>query len=242
MNTIDKSQAIANQRKETSMSAPSIAEPTIGPVTPVSSQHWTLSRSLLTIGAAGPIVFLAVATLAGLLDPSYNMAGQAMSELALGPNGWLMTANFFVFGLAIIAFAIGFFRGLPRGSWVATGLLVISGIGIFASGIFPADLKGAPETDTGGLHNMLFLVVFLALIISYNFSALALRKLAGWRGHTWATALMPVVVFGLLFVLIGFGSDIGDPLYAVGGLIQRALIAVAFGWMTVTGARLLRAS
>ena len=53
---------------------------------------------------------------------------------------------------------------------------------------------------------------------------------------------MPIIVFGLLFVLIGFGSDIGAPLYAIGGLIQRALIAVAFGWMTVTGRRLLRAS
>lgn len=48
---------------------------------------------------------------------------------------------------------------------------------------------------------------------------------------------MPIIVLDLLFVLIGFGSDIGDPLYAVGGLIQRALIAVAFGWMTVTGGR-----
>ena len=118
MHTIDKSQAIANQRKETSMSTPSIAESTIGPVKPVSSQRSTLSRSLLTIGAAGPIVFLAVATLTGLLDPSYNMAGQAMSELALGPNGWLMTANFFVFGLAIIAFAIGFFRVVVVGRMV----------------------------------------------------------------------------------------------------------------------------
>ena len=152
-----------------------------------------------------------------------------------------MTANFFVFGLAIIAFAIGFFRSLPRGSWVGSALLVICGLGIFASGIFPTDLKGAPETDAGGLHNLLFLVVFLALIISYIFSALALRRLAGWRAHTWATALMPIVVFGLLFVLIGFGSDVGDPLYAIGGLIQRALLAVAFGWMSVIGGGLLRA-
>jgi hypothetical membrane protein len=224
------------------MSMSPTAEPAIGQATSATPQRWTLTRSLLAIGAAGPIVFLAIATLTGLLDPNYDMASQAMSELALGPNGWLMTANFFVFGLAIIAFAIGFFRSLPRGSWVGSALLLISGLGIFASGIFPADLKGAPETDTGGLHNLLFLVVFLALIISYIFSALALRKLSGWRAYAWATALMPIIVFGLLFVLIGFGSDIGDPLYAVGGLIQRALLAVAFGWMSITAARLLRAA
>jgi hypothetical membrane protein len=196
---------------------------------------------LLAIGAAGPIMFLAIAILAGLLDPNYNMASHAISELAVGPNGWLMTANFFIFGLAIIAFAIGLFRSLPRGSWVGSTLLVICGVGMVASGIFPTDLPGTPETDTGNLHNLLFLVIFLALIVSYIFSALSFRKIAHWRGLMWATAGMPVIVFGLLFLLIGFSSDIGDPLYAIGGLIQRLLIAVAFGWMTVTGWRRLRA-
>ncbi|MBC8077337.1 MAG: DUF998 domain-containing protein [Chloroflexales bacterium] len=203
-----------------------------------ATQPWTLSRILLTIGAAGPIVFLGVATLAGLLAPGYDMRTQPISELAVGPNGWLQTANFYIFGLAIIAFALGLFRSLPRGSWVGTGLLIIAGLGIIGSGVFPTDLKGAPETDAGGLHNLLFLVLFLALIVSYIFSALSFRKLAGWRAYTWATALMPLVVFGLLFVYVGFGSDVGDPLYAVSGLIQRLLLAVAFGWMSVTGWRL----
>jgi hypothetical protein len=48
-----------------------------------------------------------------------------------------------------------------------------------------------------------------------------------------------VVVFGLLFVFVAFGSDPGDPLYSVAGLLQRALIAVAFGWISLTGWRLL---
>ncbi len=204
----------------------------------VASQGWTLNRALLTIGGAGPILFLALATLNGLITPGYDMQKQAISELALGQNGWLQTANFFMFGLTIIAFAIGLFRSLPRGSWVGATLLIISGLGIVASGIFPTDLKGAPETDTGGLHNLLFLLVFLMLIISYVFWALSFRRLAGWRAYTWFTAFMPVLVFGLLFVLIGFSSDIGDPLYAVGGLIQRLLLAVAFGWMTLTAWRL----
>jgi len=51
---------------------------------------------------------------------------------------------------------------------------------------------------------------------------------------------MPSVVFGLVVVYGVLGSDPGDPLYGVSGLMQRALIAVAFDWITVTGWRLMR--
>jgi hypothetical membrane protein len=200
---------------------------------------WTPSRILLAIGAAGPIIFLGVATLVGLLAPGYDIMTQTVSDLAVGPNGWLMTAGFFVFGLSIIAFALGLYSSLSRGSRVGTLLLVIVGLGIFASGLFPTDLKGAPETDTGGIHNMLFLVVFLALIVSYIFSALALGKQAGWRVYARYTALMPVIVFGVLAVFITMGSDPGDPFFSIAGLIQRALLAIAFGWITLTARRLL---
>jgi hypothetical membrane protein len=163
-----------------------------------------------------------------------------MSDLAVGPNGWLMTINFFAFGLTIIAFAFGFYGSLSRGSRVGTLLLVIVGLAIFGAGIFPTDLKGAPETEAGGLHNLLFLVMMLALILSYCFSALALRRQAGWRAYARYTALMPVLVFALLAVFIIMGSDPGDPLYSIAGIIQRALLGLAFGWISVTAGRLLR--
>jgi hypothetical protein len=101
-----------------------------------------------------------------------------------------MTAGFFVFGLSIIALALGLYRSLSRGSRVGTLLLVIVGLAIFASGLFPTDLQGATTTDTGGIHNMLFLVIFLALIVSYIFARLEIEiegpfgwaeKLPTWR-------------------------------------------------------------
>jgi hypothetical protein len=39
--------------------------------------------------------------------------------------------------------------------------------------------------------------------------------------------------------LLVFVAFAGDPLHAVGGFVQRALLAVAFGWITLTGWRLL---
>ena len=205
-----------------------------------------LAARLIAFGTAGPVVFLVVATLLGLIQPGYDMASSAISELALGPLGWVQTANFYLTGLSFIAFAFGLYLYLGHRSRVARALpcalLVLSGIGLIISGIFPTDAPGAPETGTGALHNLAFLVTLFPLILTYPLAALLLRREPGFRAHALVTALMPLVVFGLMFVFVGFGSEAGDPLYGVGGLVQRALIVVAFGWITVTGWRLLARS
>ena len=205
----------------------------------------------MALGAAGPVLFLAVAALLGLLDPRYDAMSQPMSELVLGPLGWAQTASFYATGLSFVAFALGFAlafrRLLPRRSPAArallglTGILIsISGAGLVISGVFPTDPSGGPQTGTGVLHDLAFLIVLLPLILAYLSAALAMRKVSGWGRHALATALMPVAVFGLMFVFVAFAGDPGDPLYAVGGLVQRTLLVVAFGWITVTGWRLLR--
>ena len=211
----------------------------------------TPTRVLVALGAAGPVLFLAVAALLGLVDPRYDAASQPMSELVLGPLGWAQTASFYATGISFVAFAVGFAlafgRRLPPRSPAAraliglTGILIaISGAGLVISGVFPTDPSGGPQTGTGAIHDLAFLVVLLPLILAYPMAALAMRKAAGWGRYALATALMPVVVFGLTFVFVAFAGDPGDPLHAVGGLLQRALLAVAFGWITLTGWRLLR--
>jgi hypothetical protein len=161
----------------------------------------------------------------------------------------MQTASFYATGLCFVAFgfAVVFSRRLPRRSLVArvligmvSVLIAISGAGLLMAGAFPTDPLGGPQTETGALHDLAFLVAFLPLILAYPLAALALHKVAGWGRYALATALIPVAVFGLMFVFVAFASDPGDPLYAIGGLVQRALIAVVFGWITMTGWRLLR--
>jgi hypothetical membrane protein len=128
---------------------PAQARPTTSAAHP-----WTLTRVLLAIGGAGPLLFPALATLAALVAPGYSMLTQPVSELALGPTGWIQSANFYLAGLAIIAFAVGMFRSLPRPSWVATVLLVISGAGMVAAGIFPCDPKGQAPCGCGAFLSL----------------------------------------------------------------------------------------
>ena len=45
----------------------------------------TLNRALLTLGAAGPVLFLIVSTLLGMLDSDFDVMTEPVSALAWGP-------------------------------------------------------------------------------------------------------------------------------------------------------------
>jgi hypothetical protein len=86
-------------------------------------------RPLAIVGATGPLAFLAVATLGGALTPGYNPLTDTISAIALGPIGWLQTANFYAFGASVIAFGLALrLRFASDARMAASGwLLAISG-------------------------------------------------------------------------------------------------------------------
>src|SRR3954454_4027216 len=132
-------------------------------------------RALATAGVAGPVVFLAVSLLAGLLKPGYDLRSQSISELAVGAYGWLQTANFFVLGAAMIAAAVALGLAAAPRSRGAVALLGAAGAGMVAVGFCPDDLAGAAPTPAGATHDALSLAVFLALIAAAALHGRALR-------------------------------------------------------------------
>ena len=92
------------------------------------------------------------------------------------------------------------------------------------------------------IHGMAFFWTFIPLPTAYALAALRLKVERGWGTHAVYSAAMPSVVFGLVVVYGVLGSDPGDPLFSVGGILNRVLIALSFGWVTITAARLLRST
>jgi hypothetical membrane protein len=195
-------------------------------------------RALATAGAAGPVVFLVVSLLAGLLKPGYDAREQSVSELAVGDYGWLQTANFFALGAAMIAAALALALA-GRAPRSAVALLASAGAGMVAVGLFPTDLAGAPPTAHGAAHNTLSLGIFLALIAASALHGRALRRAATERRLARYSTLTAAGVFTLFAVFAVFAGDVGDPLHAVSGLLERVFLAAAFGWVTVVSLRLL---
>jgi hypothetical membrane protein len=209
--------------------------------TDADTPGWTLNKVLLGLGAIGPVLFLAVATLLGMLDPRFDVMTEPVSALAWGPLGWVQTANFYALGAATVAFAVGLYRDLEgRGRLGAAILLSISGLALIVAGIFKGTPPGAEPTPSGLIHGMAFFWTFIPLPTAYALTALRLKVERGWGAHAVYAAAMPSAVFGLVVIYGVLGSDPGDPLFPVGGILNRVLIALAFGWVTITAARLVK--
>jgi hypothetical membrane protein len=136
----------------------------------VDTPGWTLNKVLLGLGAIGPVLFLAVATLLGMLDPRFDVMTEPVSALAWGPLGWVQTANFYALGAATVAFAVGLYRDLEgRGRLGAAILLSISGLALIVAGIFKGTPPGAEPTPSGLIHGMAFFWTFIPLPTVYAF-------------------------------------------------------------------------
>ena len=174
-------------------------------------------------GLVAPPIFIGVWILAGLLDPHYSFLTGHGSDLATGSMGWLMTANFILTGLLLVAFGSFLVRS---GSRVLGSLALVVGVTLVLSGVFAEDGSGAVATTHGQVHNLAFVLLFLAIFIAALYSGI--RGRGGWRVHALLTALtIPVALAAFILV----ASDPSDPLYPVGGLLQLGLVVVAFAWL-----------
>jgi hypothetical membrane protein len=203
-------------------------------------QRSVLQRAPLAAGIVGPILFIAVFTVAGWLRPRYSATAEAVSDLGVGEAAWIQNANFFVFGALLLAFATGFRRAMSgvvgrRASTVAAVMIATTGIGLAAGGAFPA----APPTE--GLHFLVgFLLTVVSAIATTFYVGRRLRGTEGWqrvaRYSMWSgIGALALVAFS--FVALNPASPLED--MGIGGLIERLLVIEVFAWHAGMGWRLL---
>ena len=191
---------------------------------------------LVLAGVVGPLLFVLVFTLDGWWSPGYSPLSQSVSSLGTTEtSAWIQNANFVVFGLLLITFAVGFSQlmrevvGKER-VWMSTLLFILSGAGLVNDGFFTQD---AVTTLHGLLHALGFLVIFASLIVALLLIGRQLRTITAWRGFGWYSTITGL----LTLVVLVLSAVLADPLQMT-GLFQRILVVVAFGWFVVMGCRL----
>jgi hypothetical membrane protein len=92
---------------------------------------------LAIAGMIGPVLFITLVILHGMLQPDYNHIAMPISALAAWPAGWMQNLNFFMFGTLMAAFIIGMNGAIrpTRFGLVGVALLLASCVGIWIAGL-----------------------------------------------------------------------------------------------------------
>lgn len=206
-----------------------------------NEQHCILLRLCLWAGIIAPVFFAAVFTIAGFLHPGYSAFGQMISNLgAAQPFAWLQNTNFFISGLLLITFAIGFSQSMRsvinrRRLIVSSMLLGLAGVGLANEAFCVTDLPGQATTLHGVLHIVGFLVLFSSLIVAQILIGRQLLKSPACRVLGWYSIATGIATLALILLFFFTGHSI--PQYV--GLLNRIFVIVAFAWYVVMGWRLL---
>jgi hypothetical protein len=208
------------------------------------------ARGLLRCGLwAGP-VFAATFLAEGAVRDGYRPLRHPVSSLALGPRGWVQTANFAVTGALCLAGAAGLRLAgdRPAGSRTGPAMIAAAGAGLIGSAAFRTDPVGGYPPGTPGLparpsragtaHNLAAVPVFLGLP-----AAAACYGWANWRAGRpgfAACCAAAAVTMPVTMALAGAGFGQSSRLGGYGGLFQRAGIISGFAWLTAVSARALQ--
>ena len=204
------------------------------------------TRRLLRCGVwAGP-VFAATFLVEGAVRDGYHPLRHPVSSLALGPRGWIQTANFAVTGVLCLAGAAGL---RLAGGRTGPAMVAAAGAGLIGSAMFRTDPVGGYPPGTpdmpatfsraGTAHNLAAVPIFFGLPAAaacYGWRSWRAGQPPGFAVYCAATAVtMPVTM-----TLAGAGFGQSSRLGRYGGLFQRASIIAGFAWLTAVSARALQ--
>lgn len=214
-----------------------------GPVDDLVEERATPGTSLLAwAGIVGPILF--TVTFLGqelFRRGEYSPIAETVSALEAGPNGWVQQANFVVFGLLTIAFAIGLHRGIrpTRAGIVGPAMLFVSGIGLLLAAVFPLREDAAGVTYDPGGHMVAGLMFFFTSAAGLIVLSRRVARDPRWRGLATYTLVSGGVALAGFVAMGQLVMPDDAPLHEYAGLAQRLLIIlVLFPCRTALALRL----
>jgi hypothetical protein len=212
------------------------------------SGRWT--RGLLSCGLAAGPAFITTFLVEGATRFGYRPSRHPVSSLALGPRGWVQTANFAVTGTLVLAGAAGLERaGDPALSTRAGRALIgAAGAALIGAAVFATDPvsgypPGTPDalispTRTGMMHNLAAVPVFLGLPAAAFTSSWQSVRTGHRRFGLYCVATAMTMLATTALAGAGFGQ--APRLVNLAGSFQRASIVTGFGWLTALSAQALK--
>jgi hypothetical protein len=196
-------------------------------------------RLAAVAGMTAPVIFVTVFTVEGALRSGYHPVSMFVSELSLGPRGWVQIANFLITGALLVVFGRA---AAPRlGGGAGPILLQIIGVSLMASGPFVTDPSALFDQHTvhGLVHGVFGAVVFSLAPASCLVFSRRFRRDPAWRGlASWSLTVGVALVVGVIVLKVA--QQPGSVLFAGRGVVQRVVLVTFMGWLFTVAARLPR--
>lgn len=189
-------------------------------------------------GMIGSALFVAVFTVEDWLRPGYHWRSTFISELSIGPRGWIQIINFIVLGTLFLVFTWGVAAEFREGKASKAGpiLLAIIGFSFLVSGPLVTDLAGTPRDQMslhGILHGIFGALVFSLSPISCFVFWRRFREEPNWK-HLQGWTLTAGIITTAAVVLLSAATKttvIPNALTPWNGLIQRLVIIPYLIWI-----------
>jgi uncharacterized protein DUF998 len=208
----------------------------------VSSRSTSAASALLLCGAiAGPLFILTV-LIQDLTRTGFDPRVHLLSQLALGPWGWVQVANFTLAGALNLLYAAGLWstEHRRRSGAVASVLLGVFGLSLILVGIFRTDPAHGfpPGAATPSQPTIPAVIHALGALLTFGSLAAAIETLSQvHRGRGERSLAAYCLISGILL-----------PVLFVSGMSHQTLmgpalqVAVLIGWTapSLTAARLRR--
>ena len=190
-------------------------------------------------GVIGPVVFVGLVVLGGLLYEGYSHTSQKISELggAGAEYATVQNLNFIMLGVAVIGFAWALARVLGPPYWGPALIGVFGLSSSIANGLLPCDAGCQGATTVGLLHNVTGVIGFVAAIVGMFVLASRWRDDPYWRSHV---AYTRGSAFAAIAGLVWFIATQALDVQGLAGVAQRFFVGVLLLWIVTTAARLTR--
>ncbi len=189
-------------------------------------------------GFTGPLIISGLTVILGSLYPGYSHISQTISVLGAvdAPHKIIMNTLGFIFlGSLIVIFAMGIEQGIDRKGilWIGPALIIISGITLAMTGVFPGDPQNIDVTWRGTTHSVFAFITAISFATAPIF--IGARQ---WWDIRWKRYVVYSEVTGIVTLLLSLISSL-DVMEPQAGLFQRISMGVPMIWMMVMSVRLL---
>jgi hypothetical protein len=208
------------------------------------------SRFFGSCVVAGAILVLILVVALHLLRPDYNPLRNFLSEYAVGPFGFLLTAAVYVLAATFLMLLVGLRlsvrpSAILTASCVLLGVVIISlcGVAVFPIHFVVIPLDGSPPNRAAVLAALTWTDIIHGLssaLFFASFFAVSLTLPSAYkRDEKWRSFSHPALFLGFLFLAFFVGLVLA-PFY-LRGLAQRGMGFVILIWLLLTGLRLRQA-